>query len=222
MNTKELWYRYKTLNDTEARTELILIHMPYAETIARQMYSSNNHGFTLDEITSSAYLGLIDAVDKYTGAKNASFRTYARTRIRGAIIDNFRHEGMIPMSLVRWHNRMESSSEPLEELARKYRIKASTLSRIKDAVEAFRIEFVGEDYACLDEAAEDVEDNILIHILLEDAMQELSRKERYIIYSYYYLSLSQSDIAKRFNCTEANISNIRNRTLEKLRRILNE
>lgn len=43
-----------------------------------------------DELRSAAYLGLIDAADRFDGEQDSSFRTYAFYRIRGAIIDNIR------------------------------------------------------------------------------------------------------------------------------------
>lgn len=43
-----------------------------------------------DELRSAAYIGLIDAADRFTGEHDSSFRTYAFYRIRGAIIDNIR------------------------------------------------------------------------------------------------------------------------------------
>ena len=149
MNTDELWIQFKMYGDRTARDELILQYIGYAEALAATEFRKDNHGFTYDEILSNAYLGLIDAVERYAGINDATFLTYARTRIRGSIIDGFRKEGTIPMHLVRWRKRLTEDKSPCE-LCKMYHVSEQQLRIIKDAIDGFSIEYVGDDNSRFD------------------------------------------------------------------------
>lgn len=69
----------------EERNELILNYMPLAKSIAYK--KKQNSSFSLEELQSAAYFGLIDAAIKYDPAKSPIFSTYARFRISGEISD---------------------------------------------------------------------------------------------------------------------------------------
>jgi len=220
LKTEELWIQVKVYGDRAARDELIVQYMGYAEALAATAFRKDNHGFTYDEILSNAYLGLIDAVERYTGVNDATFLTYARTRIRGAIIDGFRKEGVIPMNLVRWGKRMAEQSS--EDLSKTYHVSEQQLRIIRNVVDGFSIEYVGDDSSRLDTCFVDMYDNVLLQVDIANAMQLLSSKERFLLYLYYYQSIPQSRIAKYYECTEANISGLKTRALRKLRRYFNE
>lgn len=221
MNTDELWIQFKMYGDRTARDELILQYIGYAEALAATEFRKDNHGFTYDEILSNAYLGLIDAVERYAGINDATFLTYARTRIRGSIIDGFRKEGTIPMHLVRWRKRLTEDKSPCE-LCKMYHVSEQQLRIIKDAIDGFSIEYVGDDNSRFDAYFVDKYDNVLLRIDINNAMQSLSSKERSLLYLYYFKSIPQSRIAEYYDCTEANISGLKTRALRKLRRYFNE
>ena len=45
----------------------------------------------LDDLIHAGVMGLFDAVEKFDAAKNVEFRSYAKHRIKGAILDSLRH-----------------------------------------------------------------------------------------------------------------------------------
>jgi RNA polymerase sigma factor for flagellar operon FliA len=61
----------------------------------------------------SGVLGLLDAVKKFDPSRNASFRTYARLRIRGAILDSLRELDWGPRPLRRLARRIEHARSEL-------------------------------------------------------------------------------------------------------------
>ena len=71
----------------EERNELVLSDIPLANKIASNKNKSTPKNVTLDELRSAAYLGLIDAANKFKSDYSCSFSTYARFRIVGSIKD---------------------------------------------------------------------------------------------------------------------------------------
>jgi len=73
----------------EERDELIYEHMKLAERIALHKSRSVPRSVQPDELISAAYLGLVDAANKFNGCLE-SFKAYAIIKINGAIIDYLR------------------------------------------------------------------------------------------------------------------------------------
>lgn len=86
--------RVSTLNCVAERNLLVEEYREYAERLVRllmrRMSLREDH---YDDYRSAAYLGLIDAADRYDRTSPYSFQTYAFHRIRGAVIDSMRKAG---------------------------------------------------------------------------------------------------------------------------------
>ena len=80
----------------EQRNQLILDHLPQVRWIAACLHERLPAGTELEDLVSTGILGLISAVDHYDPARNASLRTYAEVRIRGAILDSIKGLDGIP------------------------------------------------------------------------------------------------------------------------------
>ena len=72
------------------RHKLILKHSSLAQIIAARMYKSLCYQVEYEDVVQYAYLGLIDAIDRFNPNSKASFNTYASIRIRGYILDELR------------------------------------------------------------------------------------------------------------------------------------
>lgn len=76
-----------TINE---RNQLVLNYMPLANKIANDKNKNTPKNITLDELKSAAYLGLIQAANRYNKEIKCSFVTYAKYRIIGEIKDHLR------------------------------------------------------------------------------------------------------------------------------------
>jgi RNA polymerase sigma factor (sigma-70 family) len=74
---------------TARQAERVEAYVPLARTIAKRYWSRWIH--LRDDIIAEAYWGLVQASIRYTG--QVRFRTFARHRIRGAILDFLYPEG---------------------------------------------------------------------------------------------------------------------------------
>ncbi|MGL4338015.1 MAG: sigma-70 family RNA polymerase sigma factor, partial [Turicibacter sp.] len=70
-------------------------YLPLVHKIVRQMNIKETSTVDRDDLESIGVIGLMDALNKYDSTKKTSFETYARTRIRGAIMDELRRLGLV-------------------------------------------------------------------------------------------------------------------------------
>jgi RNA polymerase sigma factor for flagellar operon FliA len=66
------------------------------EIVAHQLRHLLGTSATHDELVASGREGLLDAARRYDPSRNATFRTFANYRIRGAIIDGIRRTAPLP------------------------------------------------------------------------------------------------------------------------------
>jgi RNA polymerase sigma factor for flagellar operon FliA len=74
----------------EARDQIVLDHLPLVKAIAIRVHESLPVHVDLDDLIHAGVLGLFDAVGKFDSAKNVAFQSYAKHRIKGAILDSLR------------------------------------------------------------------------------------------------------------------------------------
>ena len=84
---EELWLSYRKTKDQEIRTFFIKQYAPLVKYVAGKVAMGMPHNVEFDDLVGYGAFGLIDAIEKYDPEKNVKFKTYAVTRIRGAIFD---------------------------------------------------------------------------------------------------------------------------------------
>ncbi|HEY3938947.1 MAG TPA: FliA/WhiG family RNA polymerase sigma factor [Bryobacteraceae bacterium] len=80
----------------EEREQLILEHLQQVNWIAARIHEKLPPNVELDDLISAGIVGLLAAVDNYDPSRNASLKTYAEYKIRGAILDSIRGLDGIP------------------------------------------------------------------------------------------------------------------------------
>jgi RNA polymerase sigma factor FliA len=74
----------------EVRDQIVLEHLPLVKAIAIRVHESLPVHVDLDDLIHAGVLGLFDAVTKFDAGKNVAFQSYAKHRIKGAILDSLR------------------------------------------------------------------------------------------------------------------------------------
>src|SRR5271154_4540425 len=82
--------------DPEERHRRLLENLPEVRYIARRIHDRLPSHVPFDDLVHAGILGLIDAVDKFDASKNVQLKSYARFRIRGAILDSLRQMDWSP------------------------------------------------------------------------------------------------------------------------------
>ncbi len=103
----------------EASAALIAEHYPLARSIASRMHRKLPPGIDLDELVSIALIGLLEACSRFDPSRGIQFRTFAKHRMHGAILDSLRSADWIPRSVRERAGTVQRASERLRnELGR--------------------------------------------------------------------------------------------------------
>ena len=72
------------------RDRIVLDHLPLVKAIAVRVHENLPVHVDLDDLIHAGVLGLFDAASKYNPDKKVVFHSYAKHRIKGAILDSLR------------------------------------------------------------------------------------------------------------------------------------
>lgn len=82
-----LWERWRDGADLAAREQLITHYTPFVRILAARLFGRRHHdAFEYDEYLQFGMVGLMDAMQRFDVALGHMFKTYAATRINGAIL----------------------------------------------------------------------------------------------------------------------------------------
>jgi len=101
------------VRDHAERDALILEHLHLVSAIATHVQRSLQVHTDLDDLVTAGTMGLIDAATKYCPDKNVPFPTYAKHRIKGAILDSLRQLDCASRDLRRRYKQMETVTRDL-------------------------------------------------------------------------------------------------------------
>jgi RNA polymerase sigma factor for flagellar operon FliA len=79
---------YTEWPDKDERERLLTEQLPQVRYIARRIHERLPRHVPLEDLVHAGVVGLIDALEKYDRDKNVQFGSYAKFRIRGAILDS--------------------------------------------------------------------------------------------------------------------------------------
>ena len=95
------------------RDQIVLDHLPLVKAIAIRVHENLPVHVDLDDLIHAGVMGLFDAVTKYDGEKNVAFHSYAKHRIKGAILDSLRQLDWASRDLRRRQKQVESVTRDL-------------------------------------------------------------------------------------------------------------
>jgi RNA polymerase sigma factor FliA len=94
----------------EVRDQIVLDHLPLVKAIAIRVHENLPVYVDLDDLIHAGVLGLFDAIEKFDSAKNVEFQSYAKHRIKGAILDSLRQADCASRDLRRRQKQVEAIS----------------------------------------------------------------------------------------------------------------
>jgi RNA polymerase sigma factor for flagellar operon FliA len=210
-----------------------------ASRFARRLPSS----VLFDELVSAGSLGLIDAVDKFDSSKHVSLKTYARYRIKGAILDELRSMDTYSRSM---RKKVQEISRAVKTIADKKGGPASDnevaqlLGVPLESYYDMLTDIHGAAILSLDafirtrdnntssmtrfeaglkgeHTPADLLDREELKGVLAEAIQTLTEKEQLVVSLYYYEELTLKEIGEVLTLTESRICQIHTAILIKLK-----
>jgi RNA polymerase sigma factor FliA len=229
----------KALDPVE-RERLLTENLPEVRYIARRIHDRLPSHVQFDDLVHAGILGLIDAVDKFDPSKNVQLKSYARFRIRGAILDSLRQLDWSPRNLRRQARRIEEAhrelagvlghapSEP--ELATHLGLELDEFQRLLGELRGLDLgslhgqsEEGGGEELSSGVAVRPEEDPFGVTLraemrtLLSQAIDELEQKERQVLALYYLEELTMKEVGMIMNIGESRVSQIHTAALIGLR-----
>ena len=237
---------YPPWQDDEERERLLMEQLPQVRYIARRIHERLPRHVPVEDLVHAGVVGLIDALHKYDRGKHVQFGSYAKFRIRGAILDSLRELDWSPRDLRRKARRLEEAhnqlrsqlgrnpSEPelAAELGMDLRELQLLLGEIAGLeVGSLRVESPrdGREEDLCEYLADDSEETPLFLCLrsemkqqLASAIAELPEKERQVLALYYYEELTMREVGAVLGVGESRVSQIHSMAVLRLRARLSE
>ncbi len=239
----ELWILFKKNKDARIRDFFVKQYAPLVKYVAGKVAIGMPHTVEFDDLVGFGVFGLFDAINKFDPEKNVKFKTYAVTRIRGAIFDELRSIDWVPRSVRQKTREIEEAIHRLEAgLGR-----AATDQEISDelgiSIDDFHkniLKISGTSILSLNDVWFTGEENDKVSIVdsiespqslnpetivekeeirrvIVDAIHELPEKEKQVLVLYYYEDLTLKEIGKVLEVTESRVSQLHTKAIMRLR-----
>lgn len=222
--------------DDEARNRLVSGNLKLVLSILRKMNYKNEN---LDDLFQIGCIGLLKAIDNFELSFHVKFSTYAVPMILGEIKRYIRDNNSIRVSrsvkdlayrIVKakedYYGKTgkEISTEELATLldVSTYEI-VNAIESLKDPISIFEpIYNDGGDAILLCDQIEDKKNNkeFSSKIALEKAIDDLDKRENYILNQRYVMGKTQMEIAKELDISQAQVSRLEKGAIKELKKIL--
>ena len=235
LNEKEsesLWKEYGKTRTKELRDRLVENYLPLVNVIAGRIAISLPSHVDRDDLISSGFFGLLDAVERYDIKRQNKFETYAGVRIRGAMLDYLRSKDWIPLSVRQKIRAYETCVCELEGALGR----SATDEEIADAMGLDSEEFVKvvsqinvatviplDDYMRTETAVnaapspqETIEKRERQEMLAK-AIDRLPERERQVVSLYYHEELTMKEISLVLGISEARVCQLHTKAIFRLR-----
>ncbi len=242
----QLWRCYaKSGHGSGAEGELVERHLPLVRTVVGRIAMSLPPHVDIEDLNSAGLVGLLNAIRRFNPCSGASFETYARLRIRGAVLDELRRLDWVPRSVHEKARRVQEVMMTLEqkngriptepEMAAALRMTLGDyqqlLTEIRPATFVCLDSVRGSDgeegprngEVLADESAESPRDRTAVRELsdlIAARIQELPEVQRKVLSLYYFEDLRLREIAEVFGVTESRICQIHAQAILSLKSFL--
>ncbi len=223
------------------KDQLIKAHLSLVSFLVERMVTQVPAYLTREDIASAAMMGLVDAASRFDPSRGILFKTFAESRIRGAILDEARRMDWFSRSMREKQSRLCAMISQLEHRLGRMPEEEETAAALGMQLEDYRklLAEVGH-LGCisLQETLDGSEDGPSLLDFIADPdgknplqaleareltqqvaahISELSEKERLVVALYYYEELSQKEIAEVLNLSEGRVSQLHSQALLKLK-----
>ena len=215
----------------------LMQHIGLVKRVALHLKTRLPNFMELEELIQVGTIGLIEAAKSFDDSKGVEFEVFARTRIRGAILDQVRKLSYLPRSAIvniRDHNEAtallsgELGREPSQsELAdfmgkdledfHKERTHAYRFQTV--SLESQLPETVDRPTGDVNEPEANLEGGQMIEALAE-SIESLPEREKTIVSLYYVEEMNLREIGAVLEISESRVSQVLSSTIKQLRQKL--
>jgi RNA polymerase sigma factor for flagellar operon FliA len=220
------------------RDRIVLEHLPLVKAIAVRVHENLPVHVDLDDLVHAGVLGLFDAASKFNPEKQVAFSSYAKHRIKGAILDSLRQLDWASRDLRRRHKQVEAATRELSATLQRTPTESEIAEKLGVDVDRWRqmmldLRSVGlisassrtaehEDLPAPDfpSKPETQPDNMCsreqMRSALGLAMRTLPERYQKVVVLYYTNEMTMKEIGTILGINESRVSQIHKSALEKM------
>jgi RNA polymerase sigma factor for flagellar operon FliA len=192
----------------------------------------------LDDLVQAGALGLIDAATKYNSEKQVTFSSYAKHRIKGAMLDSLRQLDWATRDMRRQHKQVDAATEELTTKLQRAPTEAEIAQKVGVDVEQFRTWMVAlrvvdpvsvsarprvkedlptREFSDKPEGQPDwIRARAELREALAHAITNLPERYQTVILLYYRDEMNMKEIGLTLGVKESRVSQIHTSALEKM------
>ncbi|MBQ1269624.1 MAG: SigB/SigF/SigG family RNA polymerase sigma factor [Clostridia bacterium] len=216
----------------EAKERLIAENSPLIKSAIRRY---RGRGVEYEDLYEIGCIGFLKAIAGFDFSYGVKFTTYAVPMIAGEVMRFLRDDGTLKVSrslkalaakvtaYIEEAKTLRGTSPTVEELAKQFGVEPQEIVYAigsakmpvslsgKEEGEERGVELIDRI-----PAKENIDD-VIDKILLKDAIQSLTERERKIVMLRYFRDKTQSDVAQVLGISQVQVSRLENKILQKLR-----
>lgn len=235
---RDLWRLYHRSKDPLLENALVEHYLPLVRTVVGRIAISLPAHVSAEDLHSAGLVGLLQAIRNFSTRGGASFETFARFRIRGAVLDELRRLDWVPRLVHEKARKIQNTMAELEqrlgEPPEEEQVAAAlglTSSEYREWLDEIRpVAFICLDAVRHGEEAEgptphesiadETQDDpgewasrSELKELIAKRIRQLPRMQQKVLALYYFEDLRLREIAEAFGLTESRISQIHSQAI---------
>jgi len=221
-------------NERGRAGQILEEHAGLVKQVGMHLISRLPSSVELDDLLQVGMIGLLEADRSFDASKGAQFETFARIRIRGAMIDEVRRSSSLPRSVMTSIRDVASARSALEQqlgrapqdaelaeflgvsledfhksVGKNHDYQTVSLTEDKEGVAGMELRFDG--LSITEQLGEDEFRNALA-----EAISNLSEREQLIFSLYYNEEMNLKEIALVIGVSESRVCQIQRQSIKKL------
>ena len=221
--------------DEEAKTILVEENSPLIKSVIKRYLGK---GLEYDDLFQLGCLGFVKAIRNFKEEFEVKFSTYVVPMVMGEIKRFMRDDGAIKVSraiktlnikinrFVDAYFEEHKQKPTISEIAKEFKVEEEEIVLAMDSAKmpiSLYAPLEDDDGSLLviDRVeSENYDNSFMDNMALKEIINSLPERERKIIYLRYFFDKTQSEVAKRFNISQVQVSRIENRVLGELKKKL--
>jgi RNA polymerase sigma factor for flagellar operon FliA len=221
----------------KVRDQIVLEHLCLVKAIAIRVHENLPVHVDLDDLVHAGVLGLFDAVEKYDSAKNVAFQSYAKHRIKGAMLDSLRQLDWASRDLRQRQKQVDAITRELATKLGRNPEENEIAAEMGVSVERWRhmvmeLRTVGlvsasahndderdraQDFAAKPDFQPDrICERNELRVTLARAIGSLPKRYQKVVFLYYTNDMTMKEIGDLLGVNESRISQIHKTALQKM------
>jgi len=223
---------------------MVLEQMPQVKYIARRIHEHLPKHVPFEDLMQAGMVGLIDAINKFDTDKHVKFGSYAKFRIRGAILDSLREMDWSPRDLRRKSRQIDAVTQKLQmemgrsvsdtELARELGMTLKEFYALTNEIRGLEVSSLqceSSEEGQEADLAQNLpgppdEDPLTLFVegeqkdRLHRAVAKLPEREQQVLMLYYQQELTMKEVGELMGVGESRVSQIHTQAVKHLRAVM--